>query len=238
MRIVFCDDDPRVLAQLEGILQEFFQKSPLCRPDYASYTTGEELLEREGKVDIAFLDVEMPGLSGIHTGVQLQKRNPHIKIFIVTSYGDYLDEAMRFQVFRYLSKPLDKKRIFRNMKDALYQLDVETKPVAIETAEGVTTRYADEIVMVESARKGSVIHTTDTVYQSVRPMKYWEKLLEIGGFYQTHRSYIVNMKYVHAFSGGVIDLSVPQGEERVAYLSRRRYRDFKKTYMFYVEAMW
>ena len=153
MRVVFCDDDPRIVAQLEDILREFFRARRLKQPEYSSYTTGEALLEHEKKVDVAFLDVEMPGLSGIHTGAQLQKWNPHIKIFIVTSYGDYLDEAMKFHVFRYLTKPLDKKRIFRNMRDALFQLDLDEKPILIETAGEVVTRFVDDIVMIESMRK-------------------------------------------------------------------------------------
>lgn len=238
MRIVFCDDDPQVLEQLAEILREFFKQNHLEQPEYASYITGEELLSQEDKVDIAFLDVEMPGLSGIHTGARLQKRNPHIKIFIVTSYGDYLDEAMRFHVFRYLSKPLERNRIFRNMKDAIYQLDMDIKPVLIETEGEVVTRFSDEIVMVESVKKGSAVHTADTVYRSARAMKYWEKLLALGSFYQTHRGFIVNMKHVHSFSNNTVSLSGPDGYICTAYLSRRRYAEFKKAYMLYVEAMW
>ena len=48
----------------------------------------------------------------------LKERNKNIIIFVVTSYSEYLDEAMRFHVFRYLSKPLEKQRLFRNLKDA------------------------------------------------------------------------------------------------------------------------
>ena len=61
----------------------------------------------------------MPGMNGIYVGNELKKANNNIIIFIVTSYSEYLDEAMRFHVFRYLSKPLDKQRFFRNMKEAV-----------------------------------------------------------------------------------------------------------------------
>lgn len=140
MRIVLCDDDKDVLNLLKKYLQEYFSSGRLAQPAYSEYMSGEELLRAESrggmeKVDIAFLDVEMLGLSGIHTGARLKKLYPKIKIFIVTSYPDYLDEAMRFHVFRYLSKPVDKKRLFRNMKDALYQLSIDTREVSIETKE-------------------------------------------------------------------------------------------------------
>jgi len=59
--------------------------------------------------------VERPGRNGISTGTLLKKMNPNVRVFIVTSYLDYLDHAMKFHVFRYLSKPIDKARLFRNM---------------------------------------------------------------------------------------------------------------------------
>ena len=61
----------------------------------------------------------MPGMNGIYVGNELKKSNPAVIIFIVTSYSEYLDEAMRFHVFRYLSKPLEQQRFFRNMQDAV-----------------------------------------------------------------------------------------------------------------------
>lgn len=237
MRVIFCDDDPEVLSQLEGYVREYFDSAGLPQPECAAYHSGDELLAADARADIAFLDVEMPGTSGIHVGTRLQERNPYGKIFIVTSYADYLDDAMKFHVFRYLSKPLDKNRLFRNLKDALYQLSVDTRPVFIETAEESVTRYADEIVLVEAQGRRPAVQAVDRLYRSVQPMKHWEKLLDIGSFYQPHRSYLINMKYVRGFSANLITLAVPDGTEYTAYLTRRRYKDFKNTYMLYVEAM-
>ena len=60
--------------------------------------------------DIASLDVEMPGRSGIHVGAELMQKNVYVKIIIITSFPDYLDEAMDFHVYRYLSKPKNQVR--------------------------------------------------------------------------------------------------------------------------------
>ena len=148
MRIVFCDDDIEILNQLQRYVSEFFRGLGSTMPEFASYESGDELLEHETSLDIAFLDVEMPGRSGIYVGAILKKINPQAKIFIVTSYPDYLDEAMRFQVFRYLSKPIDKNRLFRNLKDAVYQYSMETKEIPINTARGITVISAERIICV------------------------------------------------------------------------------------------
>ena len=120
MRIVLCDDDEQILKLLKKYLREYFQSAHLSQPDYTVYTSGDDLLVSEAvpsapSVDIAFLDVEMSGRNGINTGALLKEKNPKIKIFIVTSYLDYLDDAMKFHVFRYLLKPINKVRLFRNM---------------------------------------------------------------------------------------------------------------------------
>ena len=137
MRILFCDDDPEILTRLQEYVAEYFDRIEIELPECAAYDSGESLLQCENRADIAFLDVEMLGISGIRAGAELTKRNPEIKILVVTSYPDYLDEAMRFQVFRYLSKPIDKNRLFRNLKDALYQYNMATQQYAIPLENGV-----------------------------------------------------------------------------------------------------
>lgn len=145
MRIVFCDDDANILQELRESVSDFFRKFEKITPEYALYLTGEELLEKEKDtvIDLAFLDVEMPGISGIHVGPYLKKQNPHAKVFIVTAYPDYLDEAMRFQVFRYLSKPLDKNRLFRNLKDGLHGIGMKSIERVVRKYHGNSTTHYD-----------------------------------------------------------------------------------------------
>ena len=80
MRIVFCDDDPLILRQLQTYVKEFFANLSGVEPEYAVYRSGDELIRHGGQFDIAFLDVEMPGASGIHAGAKLKERNPRIKL--------------------------------------------------------------------------------------------------------------------------------------------------------------
>lgn len=236
MRILLCDDDPAVLQQMERLLRKFFQQIGAKPPEIALYTDGEKLIQSRDTGEIAFLDVEMPGLSGIYTGERLKKANPRIKIFILTSYMDYLDEAMKFHVFRYLSKPVDEKRLFRNMKEALYQIEMETEPVPIETKDGIIVRQAEEIVYIETDRRKTNIITVDQVYETVHPMRDWDDLLQIGCFFQTHRSFIVNMRYVTSFTKDTVTLAGPDGQAYTAYLTKRNYSSFKNAFYLYLES--
>ena len=135
MRILICDDDTLMIEQLQRYIESYFKSNHLKCPRLVSFTCGESLLADQEEKDIVFLDIEMPGMNGIYVGNELKKANKNVLIFVITSYSEYLDDAMRFDVFRYLSKPLDKQRLFRNMKDALYQLSIDTREVSIETKE-------------------------------------------------------------------------------------------------------
>lgn len=81
MRVVFCDDDSRITAQLTAYISEYFRSIGGIQPEMAAYTSGDELLQQEQRVDLAFLDVEMPGQNGISVGAALKARSPHVKIF-------------------------------------------------------------------------------------------------------------------------------------------------------------
>lgn len=196
LRILFCDDDSKILAQLQKYVCEYFEKGKLKRPEMKVYVSGEELLKAEQKADIAFLDVEMPGRSGIYVGAELMKRNPRTKIVIVTSYPDYLDEAMRFRVFRYLSKPINKNRLFENLKDAIYQYNIESIRIPVETKDGVVTLSSEDIICLEGQKRGTKICTVDGDLISVKGIQSWQEELKIPSFYASYRNYIINMKYV------------------------------------------
>lgn len=236
MRIVFCDDNKEITTLLKRYVFEFFESVKVKPPECAEYDSGDALLEHEDRVDIAFLDVEMPGMSGIYVGDALKKRNPWVKIFIVTSYSDYLDEAMKYQVFRYISKPVDKNRLFRNLKDAVRQISTETKEITIETADGIIVRRAEEIVYVEATQRKVLIHTVEDTFVSTKKFEHWQHALSMPCFFHTHRSYIVNMRFVNMVEKDRIVLKY-NSKQDVAYLARRKYTEFKNTYLIYMESI-
>lgn len=233
MRILICDDDEFITKQLATYVRDYFSKNHLPYPDIDTYPDGETLLEDTGEKDIVFLDVEMPGISGILTGKKLKQENPHVIIFIVTAFAEYLDEAMRFHVFRYLSKPIDKQRLFRNMKDALELYYAANQRIAVETKEDIHSVLTADIVCVEAQGRKVVIHTISADYESIHPIKYWSVMLSMPCFFRTHRSFIVNMAHVTDFDHTIISLYHCQFS---AYLARRKYSQFKATYLLYLES--
>ena len=207
MRIIICDDDITFADKLQKEIGSFFAQRSLALPEFVTYHTGEQLLEDTGSKDLIFLDMELPGIDGILVGRELKAQNPSSIIFVITSFSEYLDDAMRFHVFRYLTKPLEIRRLHRNLLDALDVYSRTSQTILVETA--------------------------DDAFSSPRPMQYWRGLLPANCFFQTHRSYLVNMRFVTSFDH--CDIFLCQGQYK-AYLTKRKYTEFKKQYMLYLES--
>lgn len=234
MRFVFCDDHPAVLKQIQEYVADFFRERKLPVPDFAAYENAEAMLAAERRVDMAFLDVEMGGITGIQAGVALRKLSPHAIVFIVTAYPDYLDEAMQTKVFRYLSKPVDKQRLHSNLQEALRQYNQTSQEYPIVTADGVVMRRSEEIICVEAMDRRVLVHTVDGIFVSADTMEHWKDALNLPCFYSTHRSFIINMRYVNTIGKDKILLKYGD-REKDAYLTRRKYREFREAFLMYLE---
>ena len=233
MRIVICDDDSNITILLSQMLTTYFSKKKIKCPELSIFNSGENLLADKEQKDIVFLDVEMPGFDGIYVGNELKKQNESVIIFIVTSYIEYLDAAMRFHVFRYLSKPIDKQRLYHNLDDALELYSSFNQKIAIETKSGVTAVSTDDIVYVEAKGRKVTVYTTITDYESTQSMQFWKENLPSNNFFQSHISYIVNLAKVTSFDHELIYLCDGQYS---AYLTRRKFTNFKNAYLLFMES--
>ena len=232
MRILICDDDVLIIEQLQKYIINFFENIGVKCPELVCFSDGESLLSDTGEKDILFLDIEMPGMNGIFVGNELKKANNNIIIFIVTSYSEYLDEAMRFHVFRYLSKPLDKQRFFRNMKDAVDLYNAITIKIPVETKQGMHTLPVSSVIAIEAQGRKITVHTTLCDFESIHNMQYWLELLPKNRFFQTHRSFIINFEHVTDFDRNLVHMS----DNQSAYLTKRKYSLFKQAYLLYLES--
>ena len=138
---------------------------------------------------------------------------------------------MRFHVFRYLNKPLDKDRLYRNLADALREYASRSSKFLVETKDSAVTLSTNEIISIEAQNRTLTVHSTKGDYTSVHAMPYWQETLTDPCFFQCHRSYIINLSHVLQFNKDLIQLTYNQQ----AYLTRRKYTAFKKAYMLYLE---
>ena len=123
MKILLVDDEQLQLLRLERAC-----KKVLPDATYFSYTNPINALEEQenNKIDLAFLDIEMPKINGIQLAKKLKKNNPGIKIIFVTAYNEYALEAFKVHASGYITKPVNESKI----QDEINELGnvIELKP--------------------------------------------------------------------------------------------------------------
>lgn len=231
MRIVICDDDKEFVSKLNNNLLSFFEKNKMTTPEIQFYYSGEDLLLDQGNKDIVFLDVEMAGIDGISVGKSISSISKNSIIIIITSYSEYLDDAMRFNVFRYISKPLDTKRLYRNLKDAIEAYKrMQDNRITFDCNNTTVSCNTSQILYVEIDGKKINLRTTENSYSFYGTISQFEKDLPSVSFFRCHRSFIVNLAHVRQFSEDEIFLDNSDS----IYLSKRKHGEFKKKWLEYI----
>lgn len=176
MRFLICDDDQMICSCLQKYIKEYFRANHIFAPKIAIYNDGEELLKDQGEKSIVFLDVELDGASGLSVGKQLMQDNKNIIIFIVTSYNDYLDDAMDIHVFRFLTKPIEKQRFFKNLDQAINYYNIHDKKIAVKTKKNVYTLQMADVICVEARQNKVTVYTVQGAYAAVEHMNIGRRI--------------------------------------------------------------
>lgn len=108
MRILLVDDEQLQLLRLENAC-----KKVLPDAEFFSYINPVKAFEenKDNNIDLAFLDIEMPGINGIQLAKKLKKNNPKIKIIFVTAYNEYALDAYKVHASGYITKPVNENKI-------------------------------------------------------------------------------------------------------------------------------
>lgn len=123
MNIIAVDDEPLVLSDL---LRSIRTVRPTCEPQ--PFSSAREALEyaRTSLVDVAFLDIEMPGMNGLQLAKQLKDIDPDTHIVFVTSYEQYALDAFALRATGYLLKPVQQENLARELDFAQAHLPKRT----------------------------------------------------------------------------------------------------------------
>ena len=124
MKILLVDDEQLNLTRLENEA-----KKVLPDAEFLIYLNPLEALKqnKSNNIDIAFLDIEMPGMNGIELAKALKKINPLINIIFVTAYDNYALEAYKIHASGYLSKPVKAEKIKEEIEALRNPIEVKGK---------------------------------------------------------------------------------------------------------------
>lgn len=122
-RILLADDEGIMLESLKNIINSNFGSE--CEIACAKTGRGGVELAESFRPDIAFIDIQMPGLSGIQAMKEIRKFNQSTIFIVISAYDKfhYAQESINLGVMEYLTKPVNKKRIVEVCMKAMRQVD-------------------------------------------------------------------------------------------------------------------
>jgi DNA-binding LytR/AlgR family response regulator len=195
-------------------LRKFCEKSDLVevKGHFLNVTDALEFLDRE-RVDLLFLDVEMPGANGFEL---LDRLTYSPMIILTTSKTEYAFNAFQYHVNDYLKKPFTYKRFIEAI-GKLQQQPAETSPAQqlpaaqtdkeflfIKADDKLTKIRKDDILFLESMRDYVKFVTSSKNYMTYSTLKNMEEKLIGQTFLKVHRSYIVNLSKIDDIRGNTI----------------------------------
>ena len=210
MQIAVCDDKAEELRKLETMLAGY-PGPPLS---VRCFQSGPELVNavRSGmRFDAVFLDILMPGASGMDAAKELRQYDDRAEIVFLTVSPDFALESYSVRARHYIVKPVLPKTLFGLLDDIRGGLEREQAAMlVVKTKSGLRRLRIDQIEYCEIILRSIHYHMANgAVYEESGNMDELEsRLLHLEQFIKPHRSYIVNMDYITHVNGSrcVIEL--------------------------------
>jgi two-component system response regulator LytT len=217
IKVMIAEDERLAREELEYMLKDV-EDLIIC----PSVTNGKELLRQydEYLPDVVFLDIQMPEMEGISVSRHFRALETSPLIVFTTAYEEYAVEAFELNAIDYLLKPFSDERLEEALERVRKQLIIQNSKDQVEqrlsdqetsaTSKGVKMSKlllddGDRLLVIDPKSVHYVmrddrilqIYTADNVYPSKLTLQELEVKLRPFNFFRCHRSYLVNLNYIH-----------------------------------------
>jgi len=216
IRVIIADDQEgmrmilrRMIAKAEGFT--------LC----AEADSGDKVMSlvEKHKPHVCFLDVEMPGMTGLECAKAIQDTDPHTIIVFATAHDDYMAQAFEVYAFDYMVKPFKLERVMKTLERIrqvtltrnAVQTQQETPVVRPRSAasgrimlhhkEGVNFVNQSDILLIQRENRSTVLYATDgRRFETSEALGDVESRLDPKIFFRCHKSYIINLNVIDSIT--------------------------------------
>ncbi len=233
MNVLIVDDEPLAIDVLETYIDQVSDLNIVAKCTNA--LEANEVLRKE-QIDLLFLDIQMPQITGIDFLKSLS--NPPMVIF-TTAYSNYALEGFDLNALDYLLKPISLDRFMKAVNKALEQYDLTHKSGgngSSDTSEAggedfffvkadkklVKVKY-DDILYIEGLKDYVIIRMREGRVITLQTMKSLEEKLPAQQFKRIHRSYIVSLDKINAIVGNMVEVT-EKGQTKTLPVGKN-YRD-------------
>lgn len=232
LNCVIVEDEP--LAR--NLMIEYVKKVPsLTLIEACSNPLAVIDVLRSNQVDLLFLDVQMPELTGISLLKVLQKRP---LVILTTAYSEYALEGYELDVADYLLKPITFERFLKAIDKVTQRLEAKSAPVVTEkivheigqpfvfVKDGtkLVKVLLEDILYVEGLKDYVTIHTRDRKIVSLQRLKALEDQLPSDQFIRIHNSFIIALRAIDVIHKG--DVQIREAMLPIGETYKKSFREF------------
>ncbi|MFD2564746.1 LytR/AlgR family response regulator transcription factor [Aquimarina rubra] len=217
IKCIVVDDEPLAREIIETYIARVDQLELIS--SCANALEAFNIIAKD-KVDLIFLDIQMPELTGIDF---LKDLTPSPKVIFTTAYSDYAVDAFNLEAVDYLLKPIEFSRFLKSIHKFLKLSTVTSTPLTSLSDHNEEANYQDifmylkvekkmqkiflkDILFIESLKNYIKVKTMDREIIAYKSISSIESLLPDSRFLRVHRSFIVGIDYINSFSTTEIEL--------------------------------
>ena len=211
IKALLVDDEPKALKALRLLIRKHCPEVEILAETHNITNAYKQIIELSP--ELIFLDISMPGGSGLELLERIQGQN--IEVIFTTAYQEYAIKALRLSALDYLLKPIShdelKKAVSRFVSQKFkydYSLVSEIlsseklRRIAIHTHGGVQIVNVADIRYLKSDKNYSVFYLVEQNVVASKALGEFEKLLHGHGFVRIHRSTLININHVREYRKG------------------------------------
>ena len=203
VHIAICDDEISHISLITEILSSYRQEKMISLR-WTTFQSGFALLaalDHGEAFDAVLLDIYMTDMNGMDVAKRIRQMNNSMHILFLTSSPHFAVESYEVEATDYLLKPIQRKTLFRSMDKLVSRMENTAEHgITVRDTEGRITKVLWSQLMYLEAMGHYVVlhHTNGTTTKTFLPFSsLLEPLLAQEDFVQSHRSYVVNLRYVH-----------------------------------------
>jgi two-component system LytT family response regulator len=242
MRAIIVEDEFPAREELKYFINRFSNIDII-----SEFDNGLDVLKfiQETKIDIIFLDINIPLLDGMLLAKTIKQFKISPKIVFITAYKEHAVDAFELEAFDYILKPYSEERIV-SMLNKINKLDIADVKTSVEEKisnkddilSSVSLWKNDKLMVIsisdiyycEAKERETIVFTKDSEYIVKLSITEFEKNLKSNIFFKTHRSYIVNIykiKEIIPWFNNTYKLRLKDRESEIP-VSRSKIKDFRK----------